>query len=431
MSKRGRKGDGSFKLRRRKDGTLAMLMKVTIGGVDHVRTIDAPGRKQMRDKLRDFATEVRSGAFAADKVERAKFAGQPTLAEWSPLFLSGHVSLDEDRQATRTAYGNMMRLYIVPALGTHKLSEITTPMVREALQAMYRSGGQNGRGLAMGTIKLVFAVFSRCFEAAKDDGYLQANPVPRFSKLKLGDVEGPAESAKRHALSKQEVAALLDACRDDASLHLWVSIMAASGLRPGEANGLRWRDVDVKANALHVRGSAKHVYSDVPGEAGRVWIGKPKTPSSLRTVTIGPALAAALASERERQERMQRELRGLDPAVRHIRTFLPADACVFPADVATEDALCAPVSPDRLAGQFRRAAGRAGLKVSPHWLRHTAISHAIAEGTPLADASKRAGHKSPAVTAAIYTHAVGEGQSKAAAIGDSMLLEELRKVTEL
>jgi hypothetical protein len=39
----------------------------------------------------------------------------------------------------------------------------------------------------------------------------------------------------------------------------------------------------------------------------------------------------------------------------------------------------------------------------------------------LADASKRAGHKNPAVTAAIYTHAVSDNERKAARIGDSLL----------
>jgi integrase len=45
----------------------------------------------------------------------------------------------------------------------------------------------------------------------------------------------------------------------------------------------------------------------------------------------------------------------------------------------------------------------------------------MAQGTTLADASKRAGHSNPAITAAIYTHAVDDGDKQAAAIGDSLL----------
>ena len=119
---------------------------------------------------------------------------------------------------------------------------------------------------------------------------------------------------------------------------------------------------------------------------------------------------------------MQRVVHSRPANVATLKRLVPSDGCVFPADPGTVEGLLAPCNPDNLSGRFRRAAIRAGLPhISPHWLRHTAISHAIAAGTSLADASRRAGHKSPAITAAIYTHAVGEGEKKAAAIGDSLL----------
>jgi integrase len=310
----------------------------------------------------------------------------------------------------------MMRLYILPAIGSHKLSEITAPMVRETMQELYR------RGRAMGTIKLAFAVMHRCFDAAIDDGYLKESPVPKFSKLRLADAEGAQESAKRQALTAGQVIALLNACDDDPALKLWTAIMASCGLRPGEANGLRWQDINVKTGELHIRGAAKKVYGPNPGEGSRVWIGKTKTPSSKRQMTIGPMLAALFAAEQERQEAIQRQLIGLPANVATTKRLVPGEGCVFPADPTTAQGLRSPCSPDSLSGRFRRAAIRAGLPhVSPHWLRHTAISHSLAEGTPLADASQRAGHKNPAITAAIYTHVVGEGEKKASAIGDRLL----------
>ena len=198
--------------------------------------------------------------------------------------------------------------------------------------------------------------------------------------------------------------------------------MASCGLRPGEAIGLRWRDLDLKAATLQVRGTAKRVQNEADGKK-RVWIGKTKTASSNRTVKrVRAALIALLAAERERQEVLQRAILGRDPKVRELKSLLPADACVFCADPGTVEGLCGPRDPQSIYDQFKRAAKRAGLEcVSPHWLRHTAISHAIAEGTSLADVSRRAGHASPAITAAVYTHAVGDGERKAAAIGDSLL----------
>lgn len=187
--------------------------------------------------------------------------------------------------------------------------------------------------------------------------------------------------------------------------------------------------IPVQANHLGskleflVRGAAKSVYGE-PGEGKRVWYGKTKKkfhPHSHH----GAMLVTLFVAERERQENVQRMILGRDPKVRDLRSLLPDDACVFPSDVTTAGGLHAPYVPKHMSQRFKTVAIRAGLpKVSPHYLRHAAISHAIAEGTPLADASKRAGHKNPAVTAAIYTHAVSENERKAAMIGDSLLRPE-------
>ena len=419
MRERRSKGFGSVRERKRKDGTRAFMLKVTISGLDFVRTVSAGSKKDAAKMLPAFVAEIQSGELARKRADAKSLSEQPTLAVWSQIFLAQHVSQDPDRAATRTAYANMLRLYILPALGSHKLAEITAPMIRDTMQELYR------RGRAMRTLKLAFAVLHRAFDAAIEDQILKTNPMPRFSKLRLGDAETPADSAKRHALTAPQVSALLQACGEDHSLRVFVSIMASCGLRPGEANGLRWSDVDLKAGALHVRGTAKRV-SGIPGEAARVWIGKTKTASSNRTVSMGPALIALFGAERARQEAVQREILGRNPNVRELKSLLNADACVFCADPATAEGQRSPRNPASLSSQFRRATIRAGLRnISPHWLRHTAISHAIAEGTSLADVSRRAGHANPAITAAVYTHAVSDGERKAAMIGDSLLSPRL------
>ena len=142
-----------------------------------------------------FVAEITSGELARKKADAKRLSEQPTFGEWSQVFLAQHVSQDPDRAATRTAYANMLRLYLLPPFGSHKLAEITAPMVREAMQELYR------RGRAMRTVRLAFAVLHRAFDAAIEDEVLKVNPVPRFSKLRLGDTETAADSAKRHALT--------------------------------------------------------------------------------------------------------------------------------------------------------------------------------------------------------------------------------------
>jgi integrase len=264
--------------------------------------------------------------------------------------------------------------------------------VREVLQ------GQFHAGRSIRTLRLAHAVLHRLFETAIEDGVAKANPTPKFAKLYLGDMESEAEGAKRKARTHAQVTALLAATKD-LDLRAYIAILATCGLRPGECLGLRWSDVDLKANELHVCGSAKE-RTEQDG-AKRTYVGKTKNTSSVRTIAIGPSLAERLAAERERQEARQRMMQGREANVRDMRSLLPAAACLFPHDDATADGLLRPTDPDNMRARFYRVAKKAGLQTTPHVLRHTAISHAIEGGLSLADAAARAGHASVVTTAKV------------------------------
>ena len=75
-----------------------------------------------------------------------------------------------------------------------------------------------------------------------------------------------------------------------------------------------------------------------------------------------------------------------------------------------------------LPDHFRQALAKAELPaVRFHNLRHTAATLMLAEGVPLVTVSKVLGHSTPAITAAIYAHALDEQKSSAIA-GLSQLL---------
>lgn len=400
---------GSVVTRKRADGSDAFMLKWK----GYTRTVAVTSKAEAMKLLPAFVAEAQSGAIERERASAAARNAQPTLDQWSETFLAQHVSQSPDRLSTRLTYQKAFRFWILPALGSHRLHEITAPMVRDALQAQFHAG----RSVA--TLKLVLAILRRALGAAVEDGVIQANPVPTFAKLRLGLEVDTAEVARRSALTQTQVSALLAACSEP-SLRLFVAVLASCGLRPGEGVGLRWRDVDTENSVIHVRGSAKRAYP-APGLPLRVWIGATKTKSSVRDVAIGPALSALLDTERERQEAMQRMLRGHDGKVREIVSLLPADACVFPSDVASAEGLTVPVDPYLVARRFGRAAAQAGVKATPHALRHTSISHAIEAGLSLADTAARAGHGSVMTTARTYVHAVNESQRKAALIGDGLL----------
>ena len=74
--------------------------------------------------------------------------------------------------------------------------------------------------------------------------------------------------------------------------YLAIHICLYTGLRIGEALGLRWQDVNLKSGQLSVQGTMT--------ERG-VWQPMPKTKKSFRTIPFGEKLQKLLKQERKRQ----------------------------------------------------------------------------------------------------------------------------------
>ena len=97
------------------------------------------------------------------------------------------------------------------------------------------------------------------------------------------------------------LAAFLKSQRDDRLYALWHTL-AMTGLRRGEALGLRWEDVDLEAGRLCVRRAL------VP--SGReVVVSEPKTARGRRVVALDPETVAVLKGQAARQLQEQRDCR--------------------------------------------------------------------------------------------------------------------------
>ena len=79
-----------------------------------------------------------------------------------------------------------------------------------------------------------------------------------------------------------------------------------------------------------------------------------------------------------------------------------------------------PYSPEYVAEELRKECERLGLpKMTMHGLRHLHGSLLLAEGLPVPEVSQRLGHSSPAITMAIYAHALR--QDRAAEVMERVL----------
>ena len=150
-----------------------------------------------------------------------------------------------------------------------------------------------------------------------------------------------------------------------------VSLIAATGMRSGEALGLRWGDLDAAAKMLQVNGT--------------------KTENAERRILVEP-------------KRMERLCGGI-----------VAELVAWRGD-ALDDAMVFPVTADDLLRQMRAVTLEAGLRWSPvkrerlwvHGLRHAFGRYALWCGQPVQKLSHHLGHSDWAFTAKLYADSTSD-----------------------
>jgi integrase len=222
-------------------------------------------------------------------------------------------------------------------------------------------------GLGASTIRLVRALLHRaCRLARKWSGNRLPNPIsdtelPTFAPHELPvPVRAPAPD---------EVLALLrEAQAVDVRVATILRLCAASGMRRGEACGLRWKDIDEAANLVTID-------EGVVVDTGTTVARTTKTQASKRKVAVDPVTMAAIADVR----RAQAEL-----ALACGRS-LSDDAFVFSFDAGGT----VPPNPDNITHAFAKIRRRAGVAkdVHLHSLRHF---HATQIDSIVSEAQKQA-----------------------------------------
>lgn len=179
-------------------------------------------------------------------------------------------------------------------------------------------------------------------------------------------------------------------------------VLATTGMRRGQALGLRWADVDLDAGRAAVRQTVIAVQHEVR-------LGTPKTARGRRSVTLDRATVAALREHRARQaaERLQ-----LGAGYRNLDlVFAAVDG--------------SPLHPERFSRTFTERARRLGLPPIPlHSLRHTWATVALTAGVHPKVVQERLGHATISITLDTYSHVACALHSDAAEKIAGMVLGE-------
>jgi integrase len=260
------------------------------------------------------------------------------------------VALMSSLRDERLGYAHYCHKHLVPRLGRYTLVGLQPLDVSQALADMAANG------LSPRTCQYARAILRSALHDASRWGLLGER-----NAAGLADVpKGPAKEGA--PLEPAQASVLLGAAADEPIGPL-VAVLLASGLRLGEALGLRWDDVELEPGRLLVRSTLVRV-------RGQPWrLGPPKSQSGARIVPLISVALEALCTQRERQQ-FDRQRAG-EAWQDHA-----AGGFVFSSSIGT------PLDGTNALHALKRVLRRAGLPTSfrLHDLRHSTATYLLAGG---------------------------------------------------
>ncbi len=290
------------------------------------------------------------------------------------------------RPTTFRSYRAHVECHILPALGSVQVQKLCPAQINALYAKLIAGGRRNGKALTSLTVRHVHAVLHRSLKDAARWGRIARNPADLADPPRV-----TGHGHELHTWSAEQLAAFLDSRRDDRLYALWHTL-AMTGLRRGEALGLRWQDVDLEAGRLCVRRSL------IP-EGNQGAVHEPKTAHGRRVVALDPQTVAVLQGQAARQLAQQGTAESWEET-----------GLVF----TNEDGQV--LHPWLVSRCFRRAVKEAMLPdIRLHDLRHTHATLALQAGVHPKVVSERLGHASVSITLDTYSHAIPAMQEEAAA----------------
>ncbi|MFI6935563.1 tyrosine-type recombinase/integrase [Streptomyces sp. NPDC050287] len=328
-----------------------------------VRWYDPDGKPKMKTFTRKVDAEserTRMESRLNDGSYRDPAAARVKFAEVAESWLSAQIHL---KRSTRVRYRGVLDVHVIPKWGTTPLDRIHFEDIAEWLADLLSGEATGGRKLSPRSVRKAYVVLSRVLGYAVQARRLVVNPA-------VGVPLPKAMPADHVYLDDMQVDALANA---SGAYRVFILLLAYTGLRWGEGSALKVGRVDLDACRAHI----VEAYAE---DNGKLYLDTPKN-HERRSVPIPRFLAEELKPHvqgRGDEDLLFTAPQGGPLRARNFRQrfFAPAVA----------------------------KAGLGHLKVTPHKLRHTAASLAIASGADVNVVQTMLGHKSATLTLDTYGH---------------------------
>jgi integrase len=342
------------------------------------KTVSAKTKEGARQKLKVLIEEQeRQESEGLPPIDKTITVAQ-LLDRWHKVIVATR------RQTTAINYRYIIDGHLVgfvlpggKTLGSKKLALLTFADVDALLDSKLKAG------LAPSTRRLIRSVLVQATNQAIKWRIVTRNEAAMSTSVAIPRAAGRSMTA---AQARRFMRALADL-----PLGPLFGLMLVTGVRRGEALGLRWEDVDLKKGVVSIRQQLQRI----DGELKATDV---KTEKSRRSINLSKSMVQELKAHKAAQaeERLNAEV------------WQESDY-VFTSNVGT------PLDPRNVAKRFSSACHKARIgKWHPHELRHTAASLMLANGVPLQVVSDILGHASIRITSDVYGHVLAPQRQEAA-----------------
>ena len=268
-------------------------------------------------------------------------------------------------------YQNLIENHVLPELGHYKLKDLNSDTLHGFLEKQGSTGNKkNGGSLSISTLQTLLYILNSSIKYAASN-----NMITLFSVHLLG---GGKSAAPISCLSEKDESALdtyLSAHLSCRNMGIMLSLYC--GLRIGEVCGLQWADIDFEHKLISIKRTVQRIKVASGQRKTKLWVGTPKSKSSIRTIPIPDFLMSALYA-------------------------LSAQSCSDAYILTQTDE---PLDPRTLQYYFNKVTISCGIgKINYHILRHTFATNCVALGFDIKTLSEILGHSNVSITLNKYVH---------------------------
>ena len=325
-------------------------------------------RYEVRGQTETEALEKLSELLSALRDGRELRSGDTLVEVWYQEWKRVYKVPSDLTKKSLRLYDEKYRKYIGPAIGTMRLRDVHDIHLQSILNEQ--------RGMSFSHVTKLRMVMQEMFHQAYRSRLIAFDPS---DGLKL-----PKNVKRSHrSITEEERAHILEVAAYHPS-GLWVLLILYTGLRPGEAAALQWKDIDFDRNEIHV-------YKAI--ESGTNTIKTPKTAAGVRDIPMRQDLRQLLWQARGDPFSLlfpsrKGTIRGASGIWRLWNSFAKELDLHMGAIEKDGKIIRHAIAPD----------------LTTYCLRHTFCTDLQRAGVAINIAKELMGHSSITVTADIYTH---------------------------